>query len=141
MIYGLIVIEGREWSCPKSGNCFSAFDFQHLIVHLCLSCMRPLNQQVLLRSVYLLIIFDLTQHILTWFIKDDEKSLLWSDFFFFFLDGSSQTCYILCLCDVLGCYISLSHKDGICKWCLLIPMNNKDWYFFLWKKKKKTQQK
>ena len=23
----------------------------------------------------------------------------------------------------------------ICKWCLLIPMNNKDWYFFLWKKR------
>ena len=33
------------------------------------------------------------------------------------------------------CFISQHHKDGYCNWCLLIPMNKKDWYFFLWKKK------
>ena len=83
MVWSLIMAILFYFSDAES-HVFSAFHFQRLIDHIYILCLRPLSQQVLLRNVCLTIIFDLTQHILTWYFRDDEKSLLWSDFFSLF---------------------------------------------------------
>ena len=105
-------------------------------------------------------IFDISQYFLTWFIRDDEKSLLQSDFYFMFLlfcfcllysyemnPDRQLLCMITYLCDGPGLAVMLMICstylcDGpalavmlICKRCLLIHMNNKGWYFVPLKKK------
>ena len=63
----------------------------------------------------------LTQYNLTWYFRDDEKSLLWSDFIFV-LDSGRQTCYTLCLCDVLVAIVLSVTK--------MVYVN--DVFWFLW---------
>ena len=76
-----------------------------------------------------------SQHFLTWYIRNDEKSLLWSDFLYFSAGWMLLQAWSLFVYVLISYSLFLSvKKEGKCIICLLIPMNNKDWYFFLWKK-------
>ena len=108
---------------------FSAYVFQHWWTIFVLFWLSFFSQLVLLRNVlfevhlrYLLALFDLIYQ--GWWGKSAMIRL-------FLL--------VLLFCIVILCLhvmdLDLSVIMLICKWCLLIHMNNKYQYFFLWKKK------
>ena len=60
------------------------------------------------------------------------RKVCYDQTFFLFLDAVDR---MLIYVYVLHCVAEVcSVTKMLCKWCLLILLNNKDWYFFLWKK-------
>ena len=113
-------------------TCSTVFDFQHMFDHTV-----PVLFWVLSASKFCSGLSDcrspsiLSQHILSWYLRDDEKSFLWSDFFYFFLDAVDSMATFVYVMHWLLKFCSVTKM--LCKWCLLSLMNNKGWYFFLWK--------
>ena len=70
--------------------------------------------------------------------RDDEESLRQSDFSSMFLEKMISVVLYLCLflCALLLLNSKHTSHRWLCKRCLLILLEYKGWYFFLWKKLK-----
>ena len=108
---------------------YSAYVFQHMMDYLYLFWLSPFCEHVLLRTV----LFEVHLRYFSAF-----SDLIYQGWW-----GKSAMIrlflLVLLFCIVILCLhvtdLDLSVIMLVCKWCILIHMNNKDWYFFLWKKK------
>ena len=99
---------------------------------LCLLLRRPISEQVLLWSICLWVTSAYLEYsdliIQGWWEKSAMIRLC-----FYLLPRRCATFFYLFVYVMNWNVTSSCHVDGCCLICLLIHINNKDWYFFLWK--------